>query len=74
MRLIMPEEIFVLLTLGLSLFGFISLISYIYLTIKEWSGMTGNKKIGKIFYIGLMLSATILFSLIPIKILKIILR
>jgi hypothetical protein len=74
MKLIMPEEIFVFLTLGLSLFGLISLIGYIYLTIKEWSGMTGDKRIGKIFYIGLMLSVTILFSLIPIKILKIILQ
>ena len=48
-KFMMPEEIFILLTLGLSLFGFISLISYIYLTSKDWSIMTGDKKIGKIF-------------------------
>jgi hypothetical protein len=49
MRLIVPEEIFVILTLGLSLFGFISLIAYIYLTIEEWSWITGDKRIGKYF-------------------------
>jgi hypothetical protein len=32
MRLMMPEEIFVLLTMGLSFFGLISIIAYIYWT------------------------------------------
>ena len=73
MRLMMPEEVFFLLTFGLSVFGFISLIAYIYLTIKDWSIMRDDKRIGEIFYIGLLTFVTILFSLLPLKILAIML-
>jgi hypothetical protein len=70
----MPEEIFVLLTLGLSFFGFNSIIAYIYWTTKDWRSMTGDQRTGRIFYVGLMLAVTILFSLIPIKVLTIVLK
>ena len=74
MRLVMPEEVFVLLTMGLSLFGFTSIIAYIYWTTKDWNSMTLDQRTGRIFYIGLMLAVTFLFSLIPIKVLTIVLR
>ncbi len=67
MRLIMPEMILIILTIGLAFFGFISLTVFIYLTIREWSTISGDKRIGKILYIGLLTSVTILFSVIPIK-------
>ena len=42
-------------SIGLAFFGFISLTAFIYLTIREWSTMSGDKRIGKILYLGLLL-------------------
>jgi hypothetical protein len=58
MRLTMPKEVFAPLTRGLSLFGFISLIGYIYLISREWRTMTSDERIRKVFYIGLMISVS----------------
>jgi hypothetical protein len=74
MALMMPKGIFILLGLGLSLFGFISLMGYTFWTTKNWSAFRGGEKIKEVFYIGLMMLVTALFSLIPLKSLEIFLR
>ena len=68
-KLMVPEQLFILVTLGLSMVGFISVGCYIYWTIVEWKTLHSDKRIGTLFYIGLLLSVTVLFSLIPIKML-----
>lgn len=73
-KLLIPESAFVAILSGLSLFGYISLIATAYLVKKEWSTMTGDERIKKILYLGLITSVTILVSFLPIKILTLFLR
>ena len=66
MHLVMPEEIFFLLALILSLFGFASITAHIYWTMKQWSTLSEDRKLGSFFYILLMTLVTTLLSLIPL--------
>jgi hypothetical protein len=61
--------LFIGLSLGLSTFEIASVGSYSYWISREWRTLHSDKKIGEVFYIGLLLLVTILFSLIPLKLL-----
>ena len=45
----MPEEIFFLLALILSLFGFAFITAHIYWTMKQWSTLSEDRKLGSFF-------------------------
>ncbi len=70
----MPEGAFVIITSGLSLFGYISLIATAYFVSKQWSTMVSDERVKKMLYLELITLVTIFISLLPIKILVLFLR